>query len=495
MRCSGCEAENRPGVRFCEKCGGPLVGRCTSCGEPMVVGARFCGQCGAALEHRLDAPGAARTHTVTLNDVARGEHKPVSALFCDIVDSTGTAERIGSEAMHRMLDRFFCIALEEVERYGGTIDKFLGDGFLALVGVPQAHEDHARRAVLAALALRRRLAEEWSETEAGPAPRIRMGINTGTVLIGTMGGERQSDYTAVGDTTNVAARLQSLAQPGEILASEATVRLVAGYAHLEEIGPVALRGRSSTVCVHRVLGVGPRRSPLDGVVPRSLTPFVGRDSQLAALLDVLARVREGHGQAVGIVAEPGMGKSRILLELRLSLAGERLTLLEGRCLSFGAATPYLPVLDIVRANCGITADDPPDAVRGKVTFALVEVDMDPERWAPFLLHLLGEAEGTESVGGLSPEAVRARTFETIRTMCLQGSWVRPIVLVVEDMHWVDPSSEALLLTLAGAWPAPRSCSSSPTGRAIGRPGRAARGPRRCRCFPWGLPRVGASCAW
>jgi class 3 adenylate cyclase len=202
----------------------------------VVADARFCGQCGAALDRQPGGPAATEDAPATPSEGDRGEHKPVTVVFCDIVDSTGIAERLGSEATHRMLDRFLRVAVEEVERYGGTVDKFLGDGFLALVGVPLAHEDHARRALLLALAIRRRLADDWPEDEAGPAPRIRMGINTGTVLMGTVGGERQADYTAVGDTANVAARLQALAQPGEILASEATVRLVAGYARLEPVG-------------------------------------------------------------------------------------------------------------------------------------------------------------------------------------------------------------------------------------------------------------------
>ena len=411
-----------------------------------MAGHRFCGHCGAALSPEEGPP----PERAVRDEGDRGEHKPVTILFCDIVNSTAMAERQGSEAAHRILDRFFGIAVEEVERYGGTVNKFLGDGLLALVGVPQAHEDHARRAVLVALGLRQRLRDEWPVDELGPPPQTRMGIDTGTVLVGTVGGEHHADHTAVGDTANVAARLQELAEPGEILVSEATARLVGAYARLEPVGALALRGKSASVTAHRLVGVGPRRSPLDGLTERSLTPFVGRDVELARLLEALAAARAGHGQALNVLAEPGLGKSRLLFEFRRSLGRERVTFLEGRCLSFGAATPYLPVLDIVRANAGIEPGDPAEAITAKVQLALAEVGMDADRGSPFLLHLLGVPASADLLGDLSPEAVRAGVFETLRSMCLQGSRRRPLVLAVEDLHWIDATSEATFRSLAEA---------------------------------------------
>ena len=415
---------------------------CDTCAEPVVVGQRFCGHCGAALSR--EAPSEA----AVLDEDDRGEHKPVTILFCDIVDSTAMAESQGSEAVHRILDCFFGIAVEEVERYGGTVNKFLGDGLLALVGVPQAHEDHARRAVLVALGLRQRLRDGWPVEDLGPPPQTRMGIDTGTVLVGTVGGDHRADHTAVGDAANVAARLQAAAEPGEILVSDATARLVGAYARLEPVGPLVLKGKSATVAAHRLLGVGPRRSPLDGLTERSLTPFVGRDAALSRLLEVLGAARAGHGQALNVMAEPGLGKSRLLLELRRSLGRERVTFLEGRCLSFGTATPYLPVLDIVRTNAGIELGDPVEAIAGKLQLALAEIGMDPDRGTPFLLHLLGVPTSGELLADLSPEAVRSGVFETLRNMCLQGSRRRPLVLAVEDLHWADPTSEAIFQSLA-----------------------------------------------
>lgn len=268
---------------------------------------------------------------------AEGERKQVTVLCCDIVGSTALAERVGAEAMHDLLNRFFEMALVEVHRYGGTINKFLGDGFLALVGVPSAYEDHARRAVLAALAVQRRLRDEWSEREGLPRPvRARIGVNSGMVVVGSLGDDLEADYTAIGDTTNVAARLEALAEPGGILIGDSTARLVAGYLALEPLGPLEVRGKQKSVVAHRVTGIGPRRSPLDRVAG---TPgrFVGRERQLAALAEALAEARAGEGKVVGVVGDPGMGKTRLVAEFRRSLADERITWLEGRCLSYGSS--------------------------------------------------------------------------------------------------------------------------------------------------------------
>jgi len=447
MRCSSCQTENRDEVRFCEECGAPFARSCPRCGTEVQPGTKFCGQCGTQL---LEPPAAAADR-----DLSESERKRVTVIFCDIVNSTGLAERLGPEAMHALLNRFFGLALGEVHRYGGTINKFLGDGFMALVGVPQTHEDHARRAVLAAIGVQRLLGEDLPELQGLDAPlQARIGLNTGMVVVGSLGDDLEADFTAIGDTINVAARLESLAQPGEILISESTARLVTGYVRVEAVGPLQVKGKGEPVPSYRVLGLGPRRSPLEGLGPRALSRFVGRERQLAALADLQAQARDGHGQVVGLVAEPGMGKSRLVYEFRRSLAGERVTYLEGRCLSFGASIPYLPVLDIVRANCGITPTDAAEEVAEKARFGLEEVGMDGGEGTPYLLHLMGAREGTDALAGLSPEAIKGQIFEIIRQLALNGSRKRPIILNVEDLHWIDSTSEewfaSLVESLSGA---------------------------------------------
>ncbi len=216
MRCSRCQTENADGARFCEECGASFARPCPRCEAQVQPGKKFCSECGESLlEPAAEPPAAAG------RDVAEGERKWVTVIFCDIVNSTGLAEHLGPEAMHALLNRFFELALGEVHRYGGTINKFLGDGFMALVGVPQTHEDHARRAVLAALGVQRLLGEDLPDLQGLDAPlQARIGLNTGLVVVGNLGDDLETDFTAIGDTINVAARLESLAEPGEILISE-----------------------------------------------------------------------------------------------------------------------------------------------------------------------------------------------------------------------------------------------------------------------------------
>ncbi len=482
MRCPGCESDNAEGARFCAACGEPLPrSACPSCGAAVEATQRFCANCGASLSSDPRAPA-----TPTAAE-PEGERKQVTVLFCDIVGSTALAEHLGAEAMHELLGRFFELALAEVHRYGGTIDKFLGDGFMALVGAPVAHEDHARRALLAALGIRRRLEQDPLALDRDGEPlTTRMGINSGMVVLGNLGDEVAVNFTAIGDAINVAARLEAAAAPGEILISEATARLVAGYVRTQPLGPVDLRGREAAVNAHRVVGHGRRRSPLGDAGGAGLSAFVGRERQLSALNDLLDEVREGRGQVVGVVGEPGMGKTRLVSEFRRGLAGERLTILEGRCLSYGAAIPWVPVADIVRANCRITDADSPEEVARKVRNGLAEVGIEDEPAALAVLHMLGMREATEALGHLSPEAVQARTIYTLLQMSLNGSRLRPIIFVIEDLHWIDRVSEGyftrLVDNLQGA-PILLACTY--------RPGYAAPWMQRSYATQIALPRLGA----
>jgi len=251
----------------------------------------------------------------------------------------------------------------------------------------------------------------------------------------------------VGDTTNLAARLQQAAESDTILVSEATSRLVRGFIRLEALAPVQVKGKTAPVTLYKVLGVGARRSPLAGRGERALSPYVGRERELTMLDELLAQVEAGHGQVVGIVGEAGVGKSRLLYEFRQRLAGKPVTYLEGRCLSYGSAIPYHPIIDLVRYNCGITDTDPGEVIGDKVRFGLQEVGMDPEDAVPYLLQLVGVKEGTERLAVLSPEAIKTRTFATLRQMSLNDSQQRPLIFEVEDLHWIDKTSEEFLASL------------------------------------------------
>ena len=391
---------------------------------------------------------------LTSRSALEGERKQVTVLFCDLQNSTPLAEQIGPENMHALLNRFFELALNEVHRYEGTINQFLGDGFMALFGAPIAHEDHARRAVLAALGLQRRLTEANLGKLYGVECAFRMGVNSGLVVVGSIGDNLRMDYSAIGDTTNLASRLQQQAEPGDVLIHATTARLVQGYIRLEALAPIEIRGKTERVSIYKVVGTLPRRSPVVSRGERTLSEFVGRERELAILEELFAQVEMGSGQIVGIVAEAGGGKSRLLYEFRQRLADKRVTYLEGRCLSYGQTIPYHPFIDVLRNNCGVTETDSPEAVIDKVRSALQEVGMDAEEFSPYLLQLLGVKETTESISPLTPEAIRTRTFDTLRQMSLQGSQRRPLIFEIEDLHWIDNTSQdylaSLVESLAGA---------------------------------------------
>jgi class 3 adenylate cyclase/tetratricopeptide (TPR) repeat protein len=389
---------------------------------------------------------------LTSRNALEGERKQVTVLFCDLQNSTPLAETIGPENMHALLNRFFEIALSEVHRYEGTINQFLGDGFMALFGAPISHEDHARRGVLSALSLQRTLKEADLGKPYGVGCAFRMGLNSGLVVVGSIGDNLRMDYSAIGDTTNLASRLQAQSDPGEILVSESTARLAEGYIRLEPLEPVEVKGKTEPVSIYKVIGTLPRRSPIVSRSEQALSQFVGRERELSTLEELFAQVKSGQGQVVGIVAEAGQGKSRLLYEFRQLLENKPVTYLEGRCLSYGSSIPYHPIIDIVRNNCGISEGDNAEAIIEKVGIALREVGMDAEASAPYLLRLLGVQEGTESIAMLTPEAIRTRTFDTLRQMSLSGAQRRPLIFGVEDLHWQDKTSEDYMAFLVDSLP-------------------------------------------
>jgi class 3 adenylate cyclase/tetratricopeptide (TPR) repeat protein len=468
MQCPQCQHENPAGAKFCNQCAAPLLLRCSACTTENQPGAKFCHQCATPLTTLASTSGAPQPEMLahftspqaytprhlaekilTSRSALEGERKQVTVLFCDLANSTAMAARCGPDSMHALLSHFFELALDAVHRYEGTVNQFLGDGFMALFGAPIAHEDHARRAVLAALDLQRTLHAQHAALGEpyGVRCAFRMGLNSGLVVVGSIGDNLRMDYSAIGDTTNVAARLQQLAEPDVVLVSESTQRLIAGHIRLEALPPVQVKGISTPLTPYKVVGIRPQRSPLVVYGERVLSRFVGRERELAVLEELMAQVEAGHGQVVGIVAEAGGGKSRLLYEFCQRLAGARVTYLAGRCLSYGSTIPYHPLIDIMRHNCGITETDSPAILVAKVQAALQEVGLRADDAAPYLYRLLGVEADTESLTILSPEAIKDRTFETLRQMSLNGSQQRPLICEIEDLHWIDKTSEDYLATL------------------------------------------------
>ena len=378
-----------------------------------------------------------------------GEIKQVTVLFCDIVNSTPLTERLGAEGMRDLVHAFLEASLAEVHRYGGTAPQFTGDGFMALFGAPLTQEDHVRRALLAAVAIERALHDGGAAAGSELFElTVRIGIHTGPVVFGPVADNLAMDYTVIGDTANVAARLQQVAEPGTILLSEATYLLAQDYARVEPVGPLILKGKAEPIPAYRLLGVSHRRSGLRESPSSGTAVFVDRESELAILNNFLRQVENGHGQAVGLVGEPGIGKSRLLAEFRRQVADGRATWVEGRCLSYGTAISYLLALDLLRSNCGIFEADAPDVIADKVRAGLREVGMDPDEDGPLLFHLLGLKDAAGSPALSNPEALKTKAFETLRQLAARGSQRRPLILVLEDLHWVDKVSEEFLGFLA-----------------------------------------------
>jgi class 3 adenylate cyclase/tetratricopeptide (TPR) repeat protein len=455
MKCARCNADNLADMKFCGQCGAPLGSTCPSCGAANPPGHKFCGQCGTSLDPQGCQESAAPTPYVPKPQPAGsvstlpGEIKQVTVLFCDIVNSTPLTERLGAEGMRDLVHAFLEASLAEVHRYGGTAPQFTGDGFMALFGAPLTQEDHVRRALLAALAVQRALHERGEAADSELfALTVRIGIHTGPVIFGPVADKLSMDYTVIGDTANVAARLQQAAEPGTILLSEATRLLAQDYARLEPVGPLILKGKAEPIQAFRLLGVSHRRTGLrESTSPRTAV-FVDRESELAILNNFLRQVENGRGQAIGLVGEPGIGKSRLLAEFRRQVADERAIWVEGRCLSYGTAIPYLLALDLLRSNCGILEADSPDVVAEKVRTGLREVGMDPDEDGSVLLHLLEVKDAAGAPALSNPEAVKGKAFETLRQMTVRGSQRRSLILVLEDLHWVDKVSEEFLGYLA-----------------------------------------------
>jgi class 3 adenylate cyclase/tetratricopeptide (TPR) repeat protein len=449
-------------MKFCGQCGTKLVPACAQCGAELPPGFKFCGACGAPLAAPAPVPPpaeAARPAPVPQSytpahlaesvlqsrSALEGERKQVTVLFCDLVGSTALADHLGAETMHLLLNRFFELALGEIHGFEGTINQFLGDGFMALFGAPIAHEDHARRAVLAALAVHKRLAERSADLGGGQGVelKIRMGVNTGWVVVGGIGDHLRMDYTAVGDTTNLAARLQQHAEPGWILISEPTSRMVAGEVRLETLAPFLVKGKAEPIQAYRVLGPGAQTFE-PAADDATLSPFVGRRRELETLDELRKQAASGEGQVVGLAGEAGSGKSRLLQEFRRRSRDPATAYLSGRCLSYGSGVPYLPFLYMLRNHWGISEGDGAAVVAAKVKPGLIDAGLDPAAHLPYLLLLLGAREGTESLADLSPQALQTRTFSILRQVILSAAQQHLVVLELEDLHWMDETSAELL---------------------------------------------------
>jgi len=389
---------------------------------------------------------------LTSRSALEGERKQVTVLFADVAGFTTLAEQLDPEVVHDIINRCFEGITAEVHRFEGTINQYTGDGVMALFGAPIAQEDSPRRAVHAALGIQRTIHDvaQALQAERGLSLQMRIGINTGLVVVGKIGDDLRMDYTAVGDTTNLAARLQQLAQPGSVVISAATHQHVAGFFETRALGEVPVKGRAS-VRAFEVLRPRRRRTRFDVVVERGLTPWVGRERELATLRERFREVKAGRGQVVGIAGEAGMGKSRLVLEFRRALvqASEAVTWLEGHCISFGQASPFLPLIELLRENFQIDEVDGEPEIIAKVEQGMRRMG-ELEAYIPAIRYLLSVDPGDAAFASLDGPARRRHLFAAIRALSLRGAQRRPLVLVIEDLHWIDTSSEECLNAMLDA---------------------------------------------
>jgi class 3 adenylate cyclase/tetratricopeptide (TPR) repeat protein len=472
MNCPACGRDNRAEARFCSGCAAPLQPDCPSCGARNEPGARFCDQCATPLAGEPPAPrgplrpeSAPRAYTpkhltdriLQSKSAIEGERKHVTVLFVDIAGYTSLSERLDPEQVHALMDRCFRHILEEVHRYEGTVNQFTGDGVMALFGAPIALEGAPRRAIMAALGMQRSLESLRQEmlAEGGPDVRMRVGIHSGPVVVGRIGDDLRMDYTAVGDTTNLADRLQRLAPPGSIYISEATEHLVSGFFDLVDLGPQRVKGKAEPVHAFEVVGERAVRGRIEATADAGLTPLVGRGRELDLLWSAFESARAGNGQVAFLVGEAGIGKSRLLSEFRRKLGDEPHTWIEGRCTSYGEHTAFYAIIDALRRRFGLEDKDGEATALAKVQEAQEAVGGDLDWTLPFVRSLLSLPAGDRAVAEMDAVTRRSETVRALHARILRAAERNPLIFVVEDLHWIDAASEEFLTFLADSIPAMR----------------------------------------
>ena len=378
-------------------------------------------------------------------------------LFADMKGSMELLADRDPEEARKILDPVLEHMMEAVHRYEGTVNQVMGDGIMALFGAPLAHEDHAVRACYAALRMQesvKRYADGVRRTEGIPI-QIRVGLNSGEVVVRSIGSDLKMDYTAVGQTTHLAARMEQMATPGSVLMTADALRFAEGFVQVKSLGPVNVKGMNEPVEVHEVTGAGLARSRLQAAAARGLTRFVGRDVETEQLRKALEQARSDHGQVVGVVGEPGLGKSRLFFEFIHSHRTQGWLILESGSVSYGKATPYLPVIDLLKAYFKIQDRDDQREIREKVTGKLLTLDKSLESTLPAFLALLDVPVDDPMWQALDPAQRRQLTLGAVKRLLLRESQVQPLILLFEDLHWIDSETQAMLESLVESLPTSR----------------------------------------
>jgi len=469
MKCPKCQTDNKEGAKFCLECGHKFEGKCPQCGYFLPPTAKFCDECGHQLSKPKEAPPithpSPQSYTpkylaekiLTSRAALEGERKQVTVLFADLKGSMELIAERDPEEARKLLDPVLERMMEAVHHYEGTVTHIMGDGIMALFGAPLAHEDHAVRACYAALRIQeaiRRHNEELRRAQ-GVEVQIRVGLNSGEVVVGSIGSDLHMDYTAVGHTTHLAARMEQLAAPGSIRFSSETQRLAEGFVEVKSLGPVPVKGLAEPVEVYEVTGGRPVRTRLQAAAARGLTRFVGRDAEVEQLRQALQKAGEGRGQVMAIMGEPGVGKSRLFHEFIYSHRTEGWLILEAASVSYGKATVYFPVIDLLKNYFKIQDRDDHREIRQKVIGKLLALDRTLEPTLPAFFALLDVPVEDPEWQAVHPPHRRQRTLDAMKRLLLRESQVQPLLVVFEDLHWIDSETQAVLDSLVESLPAAR----------------------------------------
>jgi len=441
MRCGKCESDNREGRKFCAKCGAQLARSCPKCGATNEPGEDFCGECGASLAApsspaaaQPTIEGAVRIAAESSSSALEGERKTVTTLFADIKGSMELIEDLDPEEARAIVDPALKLMIEAVQYYGGYVAQSTGDGIFALFGAPVAYEDHPQRALYAALRMQEEL-KRYSDrirSEGRLPVQVRVGVNTGEVVVRSIQtGDAHAEYVPIGHATSLAARMQALAPIGSIAATEAVRKLCEGYFTFKSLGPTKVKGVSAPVEVYEVTGLGPLRTHFQLLARRGLTKFVGRDPEMEAIARAAELAKAGHGQIVGVVAEPGVGKSRLFFEFKVRNQSGWMVL-EAVSTSYDKASTFQPVIDLLHAYLRILPEDDGRTRREKVTGRLLALDRALEEKLPYFFSLLGILEGDDPLGQMDTQVRRQRTLDAIRRVILRESVNQPLMLMCKS---------------------------------------------------------------
>jgi class 3 adenylate cyclase/tetratricopeptide (TPR) repeat protein len=465
LKCPRCQHENRPGAKFCEECAAPLARACANCGVQLSATAKFCSECahpaGPAAPPAPQRFGAPEAYTpkhlaeriINSKAALEGERKQVTVLFADLKGSMELADRDPEDA-RALLDPVLQLMMDAVHRYEGTVNQVMGDGIMALFGAPVAHEDHAVRACYTALRIQvavKRHAEEVRRRQ-GVLVHVRVGLNSGEVVVRSIGSDLRMDYSAVGQTTHLASRMEQMAMPGSIVITAHTLALAEGWIQVEPLGPLPVKGLPDPIEAYELTGVGPARTRLQASAARGLTRFVGRDAELEQLRAGLEQAHQGAGQVVAVVGEPGVGKSRLFHEFIRSHRTRGWLVLESASISYGNATAYLPVLDLLRGYFRIEPRDDTRTIREKVAGKVLMLDRALEDVVLPVLALLDGLPEDSPFAALDPQQRRQLTLQALKRLVIRESRVQPLLLIFEDLHWIDSETQAFLDGLVESLP-------------------------------------------